>query len=291
MRILVLGLTGQVAQSLIESADQRQFVIRAVGRPELDILESSSIERAVTAFRPNFLVNAAAYTAVDKAEHEPEIAFSVNRDGARQAARAAHAAGIPIIHLSTDYVFDGKSQHPYREMDPTGPLNVYGRSKLEGEHAVAEATSDHVILRTSWVYSPFGNNFVKTILRLAAERGTIPVVDDQVGRPTYASDIAEAILDVCARWSTIRPTGVFHLAAAGETSWFGFANYIMGVSAEKGGPSAVVEPIKTADYPTAAVRPANSRLDCSKLRDVAGISLPHWQDATNRCIGRLLAHN
>jgi dTDP-4-dehydrorhamnose reductase len=286
MRILILGLKGQIAQSLIESANARGLTTRAVGRPELDIRDRPSIERAITVFDPDILVNVAAYTAVDQAEREPETAFSINRDGARHAAQTACAAGIPIIHVSTDYVFDGKSPSPYREDDVTAPLNVYGRSKLEGEYAVAEATSDYLILRTSWVYSAFGNNFLKSMLRLA-KGGTVRVVDDQIGCPTYAFDIAEAILDLCASWSKVKPNGVFHLAAAGETSWFGFARHIFTLSAKHGGPTAVVQPIKTAEYPTAALRPANSRLDCTRLRDATGISLPHWHDASNRCVGRL----
>lgn len=286
MRILILGQKGQTAQSLLEATNAPSLTSRAFGRPELDIRDRATIDKAIGFFDPDILVNVAAYTAVDQAEREPEIAFAINRDGARHAAQAACAAGIPIIHLSTDYVFDGKSPSPYREDDVTAPLNVYGRSKLEGEYAVAEATSDYLILRTSWVYGPFGNNFLKSMLRLA-KGGTVRVVDDQIGCPTYASDIAEAILDLCTSWSKLKLTGVFHLAAAGETSWFGFARHIFALSAKHGGPTAVVQPIKTAEYPTAARRPANSRLDCTRLRDATGISLPHWQDASNRCVGRL----
>jgi dTDP-4-dehydrorhamnose reductase len=284
MRILVLGQKGQIAQSLSEASHSRGLILRAFGRPELDIRDRTSIDRAIRFFDPDILVNAAAYTAVDQAEREPETAFSINRDGAGHAAQAASDAGLPIIHISTDYVFDGKSPSPYSEHDVTAPLNVYGRSKLEGEYAVADATSDFVILRTSWVYSPFGHNFLKSMLRLA-KGGTIRVVDDQIGCPTYASDIAEAILDMCG--SKVKPNGLFHLAATGETSWFGFARHIVALSAEHGGPTSVVQPIKTAEYPTTALRPANSRLDCSRLRDATTINLPHWQDASNRCIGRL----
>jgi dTDP-4-dehydrorhamnose reductase len=286
MRILVLGQKGQVAQSLLEATNSASLTLGAFGRPELDVRDRATIDKAIRLFDPDILVNAAAFTAVDQAEREAEIAFAINRDGARHAAQAAGTAGIPIIHISTDYVFDGKSPSPYREDDVTAPLNVYGRSKLEGEYAVAEATSDFLILRTSWVYSPFGHNFLKSMFRLA-KGGTVRVVDDQIGCPTSASDIAEAILDLCASWSTVRPTGVFHLAATGETSWFGFARHILALSAKHGGPTAVVQSIKTAEYPTAALRPANSRLDCTLLRDATGISLPHWQDASNRCVGRL----
>jgi dTDP-4-dehydrorhamnose reductase len=287
MRILVLGQKGQVAQSLLEATNSASLTLGAFGRPELDVRDRATIDKAIRLFDPDILVNAAAFTAVDQAEREAEIAFAINRDGARHAAQAAGTAGIPIIHISTDYVFDGKSPSPYREDDVTAPLNVYGRSKLEGEYAVAEATSNFLILRTSWVYSPFGHNFLKSMLRLA-EGGTVRVVDDQIGCPTSASDIAEAILDLCASWSTVRPTGVFHLAATGETSWFGFARHIFVLSAKHGGPTTVVQPIKTAEYPTAAIRPANSRLDCTRLRDATGISLPHWHEASNRCVARLL---
>ena len=289
MRILILGQKGQVARSLVEAAISRRLAARAFGRAEFDISDRASIDGAIGLFNPDMLVNAAAFSAVEEAELKPETAFSVNRDGARQAAQAAHAAGIPIIHISTDYVFDGQKQTPYRENDFTAPVNVYGLSKLEGEYAVAEASSDYLILRTAWVYSPFGNNFVTTMLRLA-ERGTVRVVEDQIGCPTYAADLAEAILDLSAAWSNVSPKGTFHLAAAGEASWFAFAQQIFELSAVRGGPAATVQPIKTAEYPTIARRPMNSRLDCTRLRNATGITLPHWRDALERCIEKLLAN-
>jgi len=290
MRILVLGQNGQIARSLVERSKACGLETLAVGRPELDITNRASIDKAIRLCNPDIVINAAAYTAVDQAEREPEIAFSINRDGAKYAAQAARAAGLPIIHISTDYVFDGKSQRPYRETDVTAPLNIYGCSKLEGEHAVAEAAPEHVILRTSWVFSPFGHNFADAMLRLAQD-GTVRVVDDQTGCPTYAPDLAQAILDLCASWSKFNLNGLFHLAGNGETSRFGFASQIFQSLATRGAPKVVVRPITTADYPAAAKRPANSALNCTRFQAATGIRLPHWREATDRYAARSMAVN
>jgi len=237
MRILVTGREGQVAKALLARADAQPetLIVLALGRPELDLTDRTSITRAIAGFSPDLLVNAAAYTTVDKAESEQDAAFAVNRDGAGNAAAAAAAAGIPIIHLSTDYVFDGDGDAPHREDDATGPLGVYGRSKLAGENAVRAANPAHAILRTSWVYAPWGNNFAKTMLRLAGERDVVRVVADQHGAPTYAPDIAAGILAV-AETALAEPRGagwrgVFHMTAAGETTWAGFAEAIFAASA------------------------------------------------------------
>lgn len=291
MRILVTGCEGQVAQALtgLSVAD---MVIMAIGRPDLDITDPTSVRKALEGFGPDIVVNAAAYTAVDRAETEPETAFSVNRDGARHVALASADAGVPVIHISTDYVFSGDKTGAYHESDETGPASVYGQSKLGGEQAVAAANPAHVILRTAWVYSAFGSNFLKTMLRLAADRDTVRVVADQHGSPTYASDIASGILAV-ARRIRAEPRGsewrgVFHMTAAGQTTWAGFAEAIFAKSATLGGPSAHVEPITTADYPTPAKRPANSALSNDRFATVFGHSLPPWRISVDAALEAIL---
>jgi dTDP-4-dehydrorhamnose reductase len=236
-------------------------------------------------------VSSAAYTAVDKAESDEAAAFAINRDGAGAIAAAAAELSIPVIHLSTDYVFDGDKLERYVESDPVGPVSVYGRSKLEGEYAVAAANENHVILRTAWVYSTFGHNFVKTMLRLAETRDELSVVSDQLGCPTSANDIAEAIVKIAARLSSDSSPdlrGVFHLAGSGETNWAEFARYILSILEEKTGRRVIVRDIATADYPTAAKRPANSRLCCDKLKRLYGVSMPEWQVSTRTVVTKLL---
>ncbi len=294
MKLLVTGRTGQVARSLVDRACDG-IVVVALGRPDLDIVDRASIDRAIAAYEPDILVSAGAYTAVDKAESDTASAFSVNRDGARNVAAAAATAGLPLIHISTDYVFDGEKPEPYVESDPTAPQGVYGASKLAGEDAVLAAHPAAVILRTAWVYSPYGNNFLKTMLRLAGDRDVLRVVADQRGNPTYAPDIADGILAVARRLvggptgeSEALPRGVFHMTAPGETSWAGFASEILARSKDRGGPFAQVEPIDTAQYPTPARRPASSRLDCSRFAETFDHRLPHWEDGVARCLDTLL---
>lgn len=293
MRIAVTGTLGQVAQALQERGPARGVEIVALGRPALDLMAPETIGPALRSAKADVIVNAAAYTAVDKAEGEPEIADAVNARGAGAVAAAAAALGVPVVHLSTDYVFAGDLDRPYREDDPTGPTGAYGRSKLAGEAAVAAATPDHVILRTAWVYSPFGANFVKTMLRVAATRDTVTVVADQHGSPTSALDIADAVLQVCSNLQS-RPAeaslrGVFHMAGTGYTTWAGFAQAIFEASAAHGGPAARVDSIPTSGYPTPARRPANSRLDCGKLLAVHGVGLPEWRASTAATVERLVA--
>ncbi|KAA0972638.1 dTDP-4-dehydrorhamnose reductase [Aureimonas fodinaquatilis] len=288
MRILVTGSAGQVAQAMADLAGPDVEVV-VQGRPVLDITDRSSIDRAIADVRPDIVVNAAAYTAVDKAESEEAEAFAVNATGAGNVAAASAAADLPVIHISTDYVFAGDKATPYVEADATGPQGAYGRSKLAGEEAVADANPQHVILRTAWVYGPYGNNFLKTMLRLAETRDVLRVVADQRGTPTYAPDIALGILAV-ARQMLYAPgaqVGVFHMVAEGETNWAGFASEIFARSRETGGSYADVEPITTADYPTPAVRPANSRLETAKFRLAFGHALPRWQDGVARCLKAL----
>ncbi|MBV8753814.1 MAG: dTDP-4-dehydrorhamnose reductase [Hyphomicrobiales bacterium] len=288
--ILVAGKTGQLARCLAEEAGRRGSALVALGRPELDLGKPELVARVVAAHAPRAIVNAAAYTAVDKAESEPELAMAVNRDGAGALAAAAAGRGVPFLHISTDYVFDGRKDAPYREEDAPCPLGAYGRSKLEGEAAVRGACPAGVILRTSWVYSPFGQNFLTTMLGLAATRDMVPVVDDQHGAPTAAPDLAAAILDLAERLTTRRMDdagGVYHLTGAGETTWHGFAGAIFAGWGRRGHRVPGLAPITTAQYPTAAQRPANSRLDCSKSARVFGLRLPPWQHSLERCLDEL----
>ncbi len=292
VRIIVIGKEGQVARALAERGPAHGARIVLLGRPKLDLADPSGIEDIVLETGGDLIVNAAAYTAVDQAETEPDLAEAINGIGAGAIAGAAAAMNVPVIHISTDYVFDGTAERPYREDDPVSPLGAYGSSKLLGEQAVAEETDDHVILRTAWVYSPFGKNFVKTMLRLAGDREEIGVVADQIGSPTSALDIADGILAV-GRNLLERPEdkalrGLFHMAGPGYASWAEFAAAIFELSARFGGPSARVRPIATADYPTPAKRPANSRLDCGKLADVHGITLPPWRTSLEECVRRLV---
>ena len=282
MRLVVTGKAGQVALSLAERAPAGARVI-LLGRPELDLAEPADIAAALTAARPDVVVNAAAYTGVDKAETEREMAFAVNAVGAGAVAAATHALGVPLIHISTDYVFDGSKAAPYTESDATAPLGVYGASKLAGEQAVLAAHPGAVICRTAWVYSPFGANFVKTMLRLAETRGEVGVVADQIGNPTNALDIADCVLQLASK----RAEGVFHMAGPGDASWADLAEAIFAASAAHGGPSARVRRITTADYPTPAPRPANSRLDCRKLAETHGLSLPDWRPSLAAVVARL----
>jgi dTDP-4-dehydrorhamnose reductase len=293
MRVYVIGGEGQVARALREvAAGHEGVVLGSSSRAEVDLLDTASIDRALDAFRPDVVVNPAAYTAVDKAESEPEQAYAINRDGAGAVAAAAARHGAPIIHFSTDYVYDGRKPEAYVESDAVAPQGVYGASKLAGERAVVAANPKHVVLRTSWVYAPFGANFVRTMLRLAAERDRLRVVDDQVGCPTYAPDIAEAVLAIAARiggqgWRS-KYAGVTHLASPDAVSWCGFAREIIRQSAARGGRSVPVDAIATADFPTPAVRPANSRLSTERLKALFDIRLQSMETSLSNCLDRLL---
>jgi dTDP-4-dehydrorhamnose reductase len=295
MRIVVTGRDGQVVRALIERGPALGHEIVALGRPDIDLSGAAGlVARALEAARPEAIVSAAAYTAVDLAETEPDLATAVNVNGAKAVAQAAQALGVPLIHLSTDYVFDGTKGEPYLEDDATGPTGVYGQTKLAGEQAVLAAHDDVAILRTAWVYSPFGANFVKTMLRLAADRDEIGVVADQLGNPTSALDIADGVLAVAASLAgspALEKRGIFHMTGAGQASWAEFAEAVFAGSADAGGPSARVRAIATSDFPTPAMRPANSRLDCSKLARIHAIRLPHWRQSTAIVIARLLGAN
>ena len=291
MRIAATGKAGQIVTSLIERGGAAGHEVIALGRPKLDLTDPVSIARALEAAEPDAIVSAAAYTAVDKAESESELAHAVNGQGAGAVAETAKALGVPLVHVSTDYVFDGTLSRPYFESDSTGPTGVYGASKLAGERAVLAANRDNsAVLRVAWVYSPFGANFVKTMLGLAKDRNEVCVVADQLGNPTSALDIADGIIQVATNlvahsYSELR--GTFHMTASGEASWADFAEAIFAASAAKGGPSAQVRRITTADYPTSAPRPANSRLDCSLIARVHGVALPDWRGSLDTVIARL----
>ncbi|HMK90425.1 MAG TPA: dTDP-4-dehydrorhamnose reductase [Methylocystis sp.] len=290
MKILVTGTQGQLAASLRLRADGEEVI--CIGRPQLDLERPETIAPAIDAVKPDVVVNAAAYTAVDQAEQEPQRAMAVNGAGAGAVAAAAAALGAPVIQISTDYVFDGKSQRPYEEDEPTAPLGAYGASKLQGEALARAANPRCVVLRTAWVYSPFGKNFLHTMLRLAQTRDEIGVVADQIGSPTSALSLAETALAV-ARNLRRRPDdadlyGVFNAVDGGEASWADLASAIFEKSAAGGGPAARVRRIATSEYPTPATRPANSRLSTKKLERIHGAAPPQWRDALGICVDMLL---
>jgi dTDP-4-dehydrorhamnose reductase len=282
-----------LAQALLPRLCHAGFVAVGKARPELDIAQTASIRQALEDIRPDLLINAAAYTAVDEAESEQEVAFAVNRDGAAHLAAACQETGIPLIHLSTDYVFDGTAIRPYREDTPAAPLGSYGRSKWEGEEAVRSGYQEHLIIRTVWLYGSHGTNFVKTILRLAREREVLQVVDDQHGCPTWTRDLAEALVVMCRRIGQDRnttPWGTYHFCSAGQTTWYGFAQAIV-EEARAFEPLVVqkVVPIPTAAYPTPARRPANSVLDCAKIQAAFGITTRPWRASLHECMQEFYA--
>ncbi len=291
-RLLVTGREGQVVRSLLErSAVHNDIEIQVAGRPEFDLSAPASLATVIKSLRPDLIVSAAAYTAVDQAEVEEELARTINAQAPGAIAEAAAALQIPVIHLSTDYVFDGNKPSAYVETDPVAPVSAYGRTKLAGEEFVASATDDHVILRTAWVHSPFGKNFLKTMLRLAEGRDRVNVVADQFGTPTSALDIADAVIAIArnllaSRSPTLR--GVFHLTNSGRASWADFAEEIFRISANLGGPIAAVGRIPASEYPTPARRPANSQLDCTKLATVHGVRMPDWAHSTKTVVKRVV---
>jgi dTDP-4-dehydrorhamnose reductase len=284
MKILITGNSGQVARELQLYLAGKGEVI-ALGRDRLDLGNPELIRQQVRAQAPDLLINAAAYTAVDQAESELEVAFAINATAPGVLAEEAAALGVPLIHYSTDYVFDGTQPGAYTEEDATDPLGAYGRSKLAGEQAIQAVGAEHLILRTSWVYSLHGRNFLLTMQRLLQERDELRVVDDQVGAPTWAGSIAQATVQLLEQWRAgNRSWGTYHLTNQGETSWFGFASAIGEHLRAEGKPCARLLPIPSSDYPTPARRPLNSRLDCSKLARDWQVSLPDWRDALAQCL-------
>lgn len=283
--ILVFGRSGQVARELAGLGAASGLAMRLAGRETLDLADHAAIDGLIATIAPSAVINAAAYTAVDRAESEPDAAFALNRDAPAAMAAACAARGLPFVHFSTDYVFAGDLDRPYVETDPTGPVSVYGASKLAGEQAVAQAGGAAATLRTSWVYSAHGTNFVKNMLRLAVDRAELSVVGDQIGRPTWARDCARAALLMAERLARDPAlAGVHHLAGAGDASWADLAAAVFEQSARRGGPTARVLAITTADYPTLAKRPANSRLDCGKIEAALPWRCRPWRDSLATCM-------
>jgi len=282
VRLAIIGAKGQVGWELARRAPMFGHEVLAWDVDELDITDAAAVDRALTTGGADAVINAAAYTAVDKAEQEPELAFAVNRDGPAHLAAACARSGIPLLHISTDYVFDGTKADPYTEDDPAAPLGVYGQSKWEGDEAVRRSLSRHLILRVSWVFGVEGQNFVKTILRLAREREELRVVADQRGCPTYAGDIADVLLELAGRISQIdadNAWGVYHYCGEPPTTWHGFASAIVErAKSDEKLKVRTVTAIATADYPTPAARPANSVLDCARLIDRFGIHPASWRE-------------
>lgn len=284
MKILVTGANGQVGYCLQQQLIEANWDFIALTRNDLDISDAEAVENIVTRARPNIIINAAAYTAVDKAEQEQAIAYAINRDGPANLARAAKNINAAILHISTDYVFSGDATGTYREEDATAPQGIYGQSKLQGEQAVVAANEKHIILRTAWVFGEHGNNFVKTMIRLGRTRDTLGIVADQEGSPTYAGDIAKALLAIAKHYAEGNPTpwGIYHYSGLPHISWFGFAQQIF-AEAERAGiyekPTPQLNAITTSDYPTPAKRPANSKLDCSKIERAFRLTPSNWQTA------------
>jgi dTDP-4-dehydrorhamnose reductase len=291
--ILVTGGTGQLAVALTESAPLRELVVHRVGRPALDFDRPASVAEMFAAAAPSVVVNAAAYTAVDAAEDDVDAAFRANRDGPAELARLCEAAGIPLIQVSTDYVFDGHKGAPYHETDATAPQSVYGASKLAGEDAVLAACSRVIVLRTSWVYSPTGRNFVRTMLAAGQRNSQLRVVADQTGCPTSSQDLAHAILSMAGRLITggwlDQYAGIYHAAGTGAATWHELATATFEAAARHGLAQPAVVPIATDEWPTRAKRPPDSRLDCGKLASVFGLRLPPWQDGLARTVDAIFA--
>ena len=292
--LVVLGSRGQLARELQRAPLPRGWSLQVLGSDRLDLGgaddAAGTLAAGLDGLRNPIVVNAAAYTAVDAAESDTRRAFAINAVGPGRVADLCAGRGVPLIHVSTDYVFDGTKAAPYAETDGLNPLGVYGASKAEGERRIREALDRHVILRTSWVYSPFGSNFVRTMLRLGGERPVLSIVDDQTGCPTAARDLAAAVLAVAAGLAAGRTDGfgTFHFAGTGSCSWFGFAQAIFTAAHRHGRSVPRLVPIPTADYPLPARRPANSRLDCARIAAVWGIVAPAWTDSLVQCVGELL---
>jgi dTDP-4-dehydrorhamnose reductase len=298
-RILLTGATGQVGGELLEVLKPLGDVITPA-RVAMDLANAASVRETIRAIKPRWIVNPGAYTAVDKAESEPELAYAINAEAVRVIGQEAKAIGAGVIHFSTDYVFDGAGIEPYSETDATGPVSVYGASKLAGETALVESGAGHIIFRTSWVYGARGKNFLLTILKLARERETLRVVADQHGAPTWSRDLAKMTAEVIgqceagARGRELADVladggGVYHSAGGGETTWYGFAAEAVGLRREREPKVrfAAIEAITTAEYPTPAKRPANSRMNCSLLRERFGWKMMDWQDSVRKVSAEL----
>jgi dTDP-4-dehydrorhamnose reductase len=294
MKILLTGATGQVGWELARTLLPLGEII-AVDRNQADLADLSSLRAIIQNHKPSVIVNPAAYTAVDKAESEQGLAFLVNAEAPGVLAEEANKIGAMLVHYSTDYVFDGSKNSPYTEDDTTNPINIYGQSKLAGEQAIQSVAGDYLILRTSWVYASRGNNFLKTILRLAAEREELKIVADQIGSPTWARLIAESTAhvlqqSVLEKRNGCFKSGIYHLTSSGDTSWHGFAQKIVDIVREQGKvelKNRAIHPIPTTDYPLPAQRPANSRLSSDRLEQQFGLTLPSWDNALKLCMQEL----
>ena len=286
-RVLVTGAGGQVGWSLLRATPPDGLDVRGYPSTGLDIVDAEAVERVVN--DTDLVVNAAAYTAVDAAETDSDRAFAANARGPELLARRCAKLGVPLIHLSSDYVFDGDKPDPYDENDPVNPLNTYGRSKAAGEEAVRHALDTHIILRTSWAYASHGRNFVRTMVDLHDSVDPVRVVDDQIGAPTSSIDIAAAVLVVAAKLLDRRgPYGTFHYTALGSTSWFGLADEVFNLIEQRGVRRPVLEPIGSVAYVTPAARPKNSRLDCSKIMEDFAPPRRPWQEGVAEAVGAML---
>lgn len=287
MKILVTGASGQLGSELVRLLGPAAHEVITPGRAELDLLQTERIAAVIERYRPDQVINCAAYTAVDRAETEVDSAFAINRDAAGELAVAAARCGARVLHVSTDFVFDGRQTRPYREDDTAAPLGVYGRSKLAGEQAVMQACPDAVVLRTAWVYGCNGHNFVKTVLRHALAGKPLRVVADQTGTPTWAQNIAGVLVRLAER----SDSGLFHYTDAGSTSWHGFACAILEQARAAGYSirTRTVEPIATRDWPTAAARPAYSVLDTTRIAERLSLTIPQWRDSLADMLKELAA--
>ncbi|NKC17446.1 dTDP-4-dehydrorhamnose reductase [Pseudoalteromonas sp. S4498] len=284
MRILITGRQGQVGTCLTEKlSHEASFEVLALTKTELDITDQARVNEVVYDFSPNIIINAAAYTAVDKAEEQVQLAYGINRDGPSYLAKVSQQIGATLLHISTDYVFDGNKLEEYVETDATKPLGIYGQSKLAGELAVAEFCEKHIILRTSWVFGEYGNNFVKTMLRIGAVREQLNIVGDQFGGPTYAGDIADSLIEIAKKIEKDNeiPYGVYHFSGLPQLSWYEFADFIFEQASAQGVITSkpILGKISTEEYPTLAKRPANSRLKVDKLTESFSIEASNWKAA------------
>ncbi len=290
MKILLCGAGGQIGSHIAERASRDDIDVRTTSRSTLDICQPPAVRSEMARYRPQVVVNAAAFTDVDRAERSPAEAFAANCEGPRNLAEACAERDVPLIHLSTDYVFDGRRASPYHEDDRPNPLGVYGQSKWKGEIAVRQRLAKHLILRTSWVFSHRGRNFVRAILRRATRSGTLSVVDDQTGSPTAAADIAEVILQLVRRTESECPWGTYHFCGTPATSWHGLAGVLLDVARGTGFPvRCTLTPIRSADRPSAAARPSYSVLDCRRIAAAFGIASPPWRPALEGVVRYLRA--
>jgi dTDP-4-dehydrorhamnose reductase len=291
MKLLIIGSKGQLGSELVIECKRNDFSFLALDLPEFNITDPSQVKKTLADFKPSIVINASAYTNVDMAETEPEIAYTVNSDGPANLAVSCDKNRIPIIHISTDYVFDGSKGQPYAESDPVSPLGIYGKSKEKGENKLRSILKQHIILRTSWLYSAYGNNFVKTMLKLGKEKEIIKVVSDQYGCPTCAADLAEAVVDISKQITQNFKIawGTYHYCGLGITTWHEFAKAIFEIASQyQIYKVSSVEAITTAQYPTKTKRPAFSALDCDLFKKHFGINIKPWQESLEKTIERIL---